>query len=282
MQNLKTKFSESDGSQLATLQTCIRTNDLNLLGDGTHLSSFNMLGNFHFGKPEDKDNYLNSCIMWDEIVKTLKIPVTSVHVHPTQNEHKNIWEKLGYTILLDEECVWSDGLFKGYCSELYCNDLEIGNLVNTFGYSVDVGFGFERLIQVLENKKRVDETSLFDQSLPPILRDVTRTLDILWENKLNPSWKGRNQVCRNLIRKILPFINDEHMFSTFSWYPWVISERESIDNKVKMGKKIFYRHREKPFEFFQKTYGISLDEYEQIKEYFTENGQIVRRTSNGS
>ena len=94
MQNFKSKFLDPDGSKLATLQTCIRTNDLSLLGDGTHLSLFHMLGNFHFGYPEDRDNYKNAIIMWDEIIKTLKIPVTSIHVHPTQDEHKQLWINL--------------------------------------------------------------------------------------------------------------------------------------------------------------------------------------------
>ena len=75
-----------------------------------------------------------------------------------------------FTVVDDPECIWSDGLIGGYCCEMYVKDLEIGNLVHTLGHSVDVGFGLERLVQVLEGKTRVHETSLFRQELPPLAR----------------------------------------------------------------------------------------------------------------
>lgn len=280
MQNFKNNFQYPDGSQRATLQSCIRTNDLSLLGDGSHLSLFHMLGNFHFGRPEDPDNYKKSVFMWDEIMKKLNIPITSVHIHPTQLEHRKLWENLHYTVIEDSECEWSDGNIGGYCCELYIGDLEVGNLVNTLGYSVDVGFGFERLIQIIENKSRVDETSLFDQTLHPVLKDVSRTLDLLWEYQVNPGWKGRYQVCRDLLRTILPYINDSHQ--KFKWYPWIISEKESIRKKTEMGRRVFYRHREKPISWFMTTYGISEYEYWIIRKEFTDdNGNIVRKTIDG-
>ncbi len=281
MQNLKNNFEYPDDSKLATLQTCIRTNDLSLLGDGTHLSLFHMLGNFTFGKPDASLHYRDACMLWDEIVRTLKIPIDNVHVHPSQDGHRILWENLGYQVVFDEECVWSDGIFKGYCCELYSNGIEIGNLVNTFGYAVDVGFGFERIHMILDNKSRVDETSLFDVTLPPILRDISRTMQVLWEAGILPGWKGRNQVCRNLLRALMRESIEEAVLSKFDWYPWVVSDREAKQNKVKMGKRVFYRHRNKGFEFFQRTYGISYDEYCEIKEFFTENGEIVRRTIDG-
>uniref|UniRef100_UPI0039C3A3FF hypothetical protein n=1 Tax=Pseudomonas aeruginosa TaxID=287 RepID=UPI0039C3A3FF len=86
-------------------------------------------------------------------------------------------KSLGYEVVDDLDCQWSDGEIGGYCSEVYWRGIEIGNLVNTLGTMTDVGFGFERLMMAIEGKSRVDETSLFDQSLNPILRDHVRALD---------------------------------------------------------------------------------------------------------
>lgn len=66
----------------------------------------------------------------------------------------------------DIECIWSDGNIGGYCTEFYKNDIEIGNIVNTLGTCIDIGFGLERLLLVLgllEPKLRIEileETSL--------------------------------------------------------------------------------------------------------------------------
>ena len=48
MQELKPKFANPDGRTHSSIQSCIRTNDLDSIGDGTHLSSFEMIGNFSF------------------------------------------------------------------------------------------------------------------------------------------------------------------------------------------------------------------------------------------
>lgn len=279
MQNFKSKFLDPDGSKLATLQTCIRTNDLSLLGDGTHLSLFHMLGNFHFGYPEDRDNYKNAIIMWDEIIKTLKIPVTSIHVHPTQDEHKQLWINLGYEIILDEECTWTDGAIGGYSTEFYVGDLEVGNLVNTLGYSVDVGIGFERLQAILEGKSRIDESSLFNQDLSPILRDIDRTLTLFYQLNIYPGYRDRHQVCRNLLRKILDIIPESY---TPVYQEWVDKEQKAIQSKSEMARKVFYRHRDKSIDFFKITYGIDEDIYFKIKAEFTDvNGNIIRITKDG-
>ena len=46
------RLRSPDGSAYGSLQCCVRTNDLDLVGDGTHLTSFGMLGNFSFNGPE--------------------------------------------------------------------------------------------------------------------------------------------------------------------------------------------------------------------------------------
>ena len=49
MQQVKERFLHLDQSKYGSLQSCVRTNDLELVGDGIHLTYFEMLGNFSFG-----------------------------------------------------------------------------------------------------------------------------------------------------------------------------------------------------------------------------------------
>ena len=40
MQNLKPRFLNQDLTRYSSLQSCVRTDDINLVGDGSHLTSF--------------------------------------------------------------------------------------------------------------------------------------------------------------------------------------------------------------------------------------------------
>lgn len=254
MQPIREKFQSPDGTTDGTLQSCVRTNDLELVGDGTHLSCFQMLGNFSFGGPD----YERSVEMWHSILTDLHVPVDCVHVHPDGGHHR-LWTSRGYTVVDDPECEWSDGRIGGRCCEIYSGGVEVGNLVNTLGHSTDVGFGWERLVMVLEGKTRVDETSLFDQSLPPVVRDHVRTLDIFWVNGVTPGNKGRNYVCRRLLRRVL-----EQVPSGRPWDEWVGSEKTLREKGLVRGRKLWRKHRDKPPQWWWETCGLTPDDLEKI------------------
>lgn len=74
MQPLKRRFREPDGSNYGSLQSCLRANDLDAVGDGTHLSYFEMLGNFRFGG----DGYEESVELWSSLMRKLQVPITHV------------------------------------------------------------------------------------------------------------------------------------------------------------------------------------------------------------
>ena len=254
MQRFKNRFHQQDGGRLSTLQSCIRTNDIDIVGDGSHLTNFHMLGNFSFGN----NDYEQSVELWHKISNTLSLPITSIHVHPESN-HRSIWEKLRYRVLDDEECVWGDGDIGGFCCEMYYCNLEIGNLVNTQGHSTDVGFGWERIVQVCENKSRVDETSLFDQSLHPILRDHSRTISVLVDNGVKPGSKGREYVLRRLLRRSMPFVEKQMPFQDL-----LEQERELRDQQFQIGKRMVKRHGEKSDQFWWETFGILPEERKML------------------
>lgn len=254
MQRVRDRFLAPDGSKHGSLQACIRTNDLELVGDGSHLTLFRMLGNFHFG-----GDYEESVELWHSILRDFKIPVDAVHCHPSRSDHQALWFKRGYSIQPDLDCVWSDGKIGGHCCEVYSRGLEIGNLVHTLEHSVDVGFGWERLAQIVEGVARVDQSSLFMQ-LHPVVADHARTVEILWNNGISPGGKGRNCVCRRLVRRMLPHVGE----NVFVFQVWLEAEREQLRKRVADAKRLWRRHRDKTPEWWWTTCGIFPEEIELL------------------
>lgn len=254
MQDLKSRFTKPDGSIAASVQTCVRTNDLELVGDGTHLTSFDMVGTFSFGRAD----YVDWARCWADIVRALGIGVTHVTYHPDRWDHRVLFEKLGFVTRPDPECLWSDGNIGGYCCEMYVGDLEIGNLVNTLDISVDVGFGLERMIQVMEGQNRVDDTSLFNRTFSPIARDHIRTIALFYEQGISPSNKRQGYVCRRLIRRCLEELLPRSGELSFS--SWLQEEAHRRQDALRQGRRAWRKNISQPAEFWWETYGITPEE----------------------
>lgn len=164
-----------------------------------------------------------------------------------------MWIKRGYHVVNDRMCQWSDGVISGECCELFVGNLEIGNLVNPLGHSTDVGFGWERLYQIDERKERVDETSLFDQRFDPITRDHYRTLKVLRDCGISPGSKGREYICRRLVRRVLktslPGLED-----------WIEQEQQLQNAKLPKAQKAYHKFKDKSPEWWYETFGIFPEE----------------------
>jgi len=252
MQKLKSYFRNPDGGTYGSLQSCVRTNDLELVGDGSHLTSFVMLGNFSFRGV----SYEHSVRMWGDILADLGLSrCCEIHVHPSQDWHKALWDGLGYPVRSDEDCVWSDGEIGGYCCEVYHQGLEIGNLVNPLTHSTDVGFGLERLLQVLEGVPRIDETSLFNHDLHPIVRDHARTLEVMRENGIEPGNKGREYVCRRLLRRVMRLSDGLSGFEN-----WIDQEQDLLKKRLASARKAWRRHKDKSATWWWDTFGVFPEE----------------------
>lgn len=247
MQNLKPKFSEKTGERLANVQSCIRTNDIDLWGDGSHLCFFRMIGCFSFGNPSD---YEKTCHAWLSICEELGIEVTSVHVHPDSG-HRAFFEGRGsYEIVDNPECVWSDGNIGGYCSEFFVGDLEIGNLVNPMGDSVDVGFGLERMCKLLGEE--YEETY-----------DIEQFLEHCWNNGIEPGQNNRNYTVRKVLRLWLRESNPEIDHLVFK--DWVLSEKQKMNNLMAKGYMMLKRHWDKPYKWWWNAIGLLPEEVEILK-----------------
>lgn len=247
MQNLKPKFEQKTKERLSTVQSCIRTNDIDLWGDGSHFCFFRMIGCFSFGNPED---YLKTCDAWLAIVEELGIKITSVHVHPDSG-HRTIFEGKGdYQIVDDLECLWSDGKVGGYCSEFYVGGLEIGNLVNPMGDSVDVGFGLERMYRVLGEN--------YDS-----LYDLEQFLEHCWKNKIEPGNKERNHTVRKILRLWLRQPDSNGKNTVFN--EWVLSEKKKLDSSMRNGYGMLRKHWNKSNECWYNSVGLLPEEVEILK-----------------
>lgn len=257
MQRVKHKFSQPDHTKYSSLQSCIRTNDLELVGDGTHLTYFEMLGTFSFGN----NDYALAIELWHSLVSHLGVPIDSVHVHPDRSDHAQLWTKYGYDIIHDTDCKWSDGNIGGYCCELYSRGIEIGNLVNTLDHSVDVGFGWERLHMIVENVARVDQTSLFG-AYHPVVADHVRALTALWDHGVAPGGRGRHYVCQRLLRRMLPLLtgNERFVFDA-----WLSEQKQKRDITLSRARKTWRKHKDKSPEWWFDSCGLMPEEIKLLQ-----------------
>ena len=108
-----------------TAQKCVRTNDIDNIGDARHLSFFEMLGNFSFGK-----YFKNEMCAWayEFSTEVLGLPAEKLYftVYEDDDETIEIWKSLGVpedhiSRLGEEDNFWRAGPTGpcGPCSEIY-------------------------------------------------------------------------------------------------------------------------------------------------------------------
>lgn len=146
MHHFKNQFSDLNyQNTFSNIQSCLRLNDLDEIGDGTHYLVFHMLGLFSFRQwslPKTID-------FWMSFLESINLLPHYVTIHPDKYyQWKSFYSNYNLEIKEDNQCVWQDGHIGGYCTEFYYNDVEIGNIVNTLGTCIDVGFGGERILNL--------------------------------------------------------------------------------------------------------------------------------------
>lgn len=194
-----------------SVQKSFRTSDIDEVGDETHLTFFEMLGNFSFGGYFKKEAITYA---HEFITKEMGLTVSYVtifkgsHGVSKDKDSRAIWQALGVSDIREEgveDVFWGPTGSSGPCgptTEIYCKniegrDVEIWNLVfNEFFFpgsreellggrtpksleklktpGVDTGMGLERLVMVAQNKKNIFETDLFAH----FIELLPHTLDI--------------------------------------------------------------------------------------------------------
>ena len=250
MQQFKPYYGAPDNAirdfgskNIVTVQKCVRTGDIEEVGDDTHLSFFEMLGNFSFGGYGRKEaiEYAH-----EFITKELGLPISYVTIYkgegivPKDEESRKIWAEIDGNLDIREDgkdVFWGPTGDSGPCgptTEIYCKnangeDVEIWNVVfneyfcdgsrekldkgqaslkklDTLG--IDTGMGFERLLSIVQNKKSVYDTDLFSSEntkAERIVADHVKTALFMISDGLVPSNTGRGYVLRRLIRRAVRF-----------------------------------------------------------------------------
>lgn len=193
------------GKRLVNVQKCIRTGDIEEVGDSTHLTFFEMLGNWSLGDYWKKESIEYS---YEFLTKTLKIPHEKLTVTvfagddkaPEDKESKKVWKNLKIKkIIVLKDNWWGPAGKTGPCgpdTEIFYHpsnkldvqtfskdSVEIWNNVfmqynkNSKGKyeplkqtNVDTGMGVERTIAILQGKKDVYETETFQ----PLIKEIEK------------------------------------------------------------------------------------------------------------
>jgi len=249
MQQFKQYYTAGDNAQkdfnsknVTSAQKCVRTSDIDEVGDNSHLSFFEMLGNFSFGGYGKKEaiNYA-----YDFITKELGLPISYVTYYegagfiPSDEESKKIWEELGVKDVRRDgsDVFWGPTGDSGPCgptTEIYCKnssgeDIEIWNIVfneyfcdgsrekfdkgeanltklSTLG--IDTGMGFERLLTIVNKKESVYDTDIFEE----VIKKIEELSKIKYGDKRDDEYIKNGEQCWVDTRKKLRIIMD-HMRS---------------------------------------------------------------------
>lgn len=237
MQQFKSKFSDLDYTgTISNIQPCIRLNDINEIGDGTHFLYFNMIGLFSFRQKTVHDMIQ----FWMKFLNRIGINPDYVTIHPDKEDWRVYYEEYNIEVRYDNDCIWSDGEIGGYCTEFYKDDIEIGNIVNPLGTCIDVGFGLERLELVLTGNK-ISKEEILKESVIKII-----------DSGFVPSHNGSGYVLKKLLRILYKNkISIEHPF-----YKQELLRQER--NLIKYNK-LKNKFKEKSKDWWWETQGIDLD-----------------------
>lgn len=251
MQRYKHLFKDTRYKGTFTnIQKCLRLNDLNEIGDGTHSLSFDMIGLFSFRELTVKqsiDFMMQFCI-------SIGITPDYVTIHPDKvNEWSHFYDDYSFVeIRIDNECTWSDGNLGGYCTEFYKNNIEIGNIVNTIDTCIDVGFGVERLLLVLGYNNCKTKLQLLEE-----------TCLLLINNNVTISHWKQGHVLKKLVSESL-FLGsklDNDIFNQVRNSHLVIYK-----NFLNLSKR--NSNKNKPMLYYKETMGFDiehLDYYKQLE-----------------
>ncbi len=318
------------GKRLADVQKCVRTGDIDEVGDATHLTFFEMLGNWSLG-----DYFKKEAIAWSfEFLtspKWLNIPLEKLSVTvfkgdkdaPCDEEAARIWLSLGIpehkiAYLPKKDNWWGPAGETGPCgpdTEMFYwlgqgtppresnagNDakhwVEIWNDVFMQYFktkegkfeplkqqNVDTGMGLERVAAVLQGKKSVYDTELFQPIIEKISALTTQTYEenpasyriiadhlkaavMMAGDGVEPSNVDQGYVMRRLIRRAIRHgkklgIETDFTAAIAKKVIHLMAEAYPELRREEHILNVFIREEEK----FGKTLMHGLKEFEKLKE----------------
>ena len=226
------------GTRLVNVQKCVRTGDIDLIGDDTHLTFFEMLGNWSLG-----DYYREDAIRWsfEFLVERLGLPVERLGVTcfagdrevPRDDESAALWRRLGIEhehvrFLGRDDNWWGPAGTTGPCgpdTEMFFimddgrwveiwNDVFMGYTKRPTGevvplprVNVDTGMGLERTLVAINGLASVYEVDtvapIHAATGDRVITDHLRAACFMIADGVAPSNKDRGYVLRRLLRRCL-------------------------------------------------------------------------------
>ncbi|MEK7060055.1 MAG: alanine--tRNA ligase [Patescibacteria group bacterium] len=317
------KAAEKDFGSLnvVTVQKCIRTGDIEEVGNSSHLTFFEMLGNFSFGGYGRKEAIQYA---YDFIVKELGLEISYVTFYkgsknvPRDDESEKIWKGIGVKSIKEEgeDVFWGPTGDSGPCgptTEIYCKNadgenVEIWNIVFNEYFcdgsrekldkgeatlkkldilGVDTGMGFERLVSIVQKKKSVYDTDLFNNEKikeERIVVDHIKAALFIISDGIIPSNTGTGYVLRRLIRRAVRF-SKEPLEKIIEKNKKIYSNIYKLDDKgeIKKEENNFRQTLERGLKEFEKgedpfvlatTYGFPIELTEELAK---EQGKKIDR-----
>lgn len=302
----KDPMKDFGSRRTVSIQKSFRTSDIDEVGDESHLTFFEMLGHFSFG-----DYFKKETIEWtfELLTKIFGIAPERISVSvfegdqkiPKDQESYNAWMqllpvqkiKLGKR---EDGNVWGPAGPEGpcgACNEVYVDGLEVATLVfMEYFYSkdgtfvlleqkgVDVGWGFERIVSIIQSAPTIFETDLFEsviQLIPHrdieneakavrIIADHIRGATFLIADGVLPLNIAQGYILRRLLRRAIRYGRVLNLDRNFmiplagefieiykEFYPELSAKREDI-------LIVIAKEEEK----FSKTLELGIKEFEKI------------------
>ena len=306
---------DTDTPNMVSSQKCLRTIDIDIIGDtDRHLSFFEMLGNFSVGKYFKEEAIKYSYEYITEVLKVDKDKLWFT-VYKTDEEAYKIWKDvIGIPDERiqrgDTDNFWHMNIPGpcGPCSEIFIDRgeeygddggpigggedrfIEIWNLVfmesiqeEPFNVvdelpnkNIDTGMGLERIAMVMQNKKNLFDTDLFqplykallkntDQSgekYEKIIIDHIKSSTFMISDGVVPTNEGRGYVLRRLIRRAIRAYNQlKNSAASLDYLIEIVVEiyKHSYPELDKNKDKIIKLFK-KEEELFQKTLNKGIQE----------------------
>jgi len=290
-----TKNAQKDFGSLnvVSIQKCIRTSDIEEVGDDSHATFIEMLGNFSFGGYFKKEAIEYA---YEFITKEMNLKIDFVSIFNGDDkilrdeESYNIWKEVDSSLEIKEfgreDNFWGPTGNEGPCgptTEIYVNGVEIWNIVFNEYYcssngvlgtlkqkGVDTGMGLERLAVALQNKKNIYETDLFPhlvvrQPSGEIVADHLKASIFLISDGTIPSNTERGYVLRRLIRRAMRYqsnlnnLIDPIIEIYKNIYPELKKNEKKIKKEIKLEEERFKITLSKGLKEFEK--GINIDPF---------------------
>ena len=266
------------GKKLVNVQKCIRTGDINEVGDGVHHTFFEMLGNWSLGDYWKKETIEYS---FEFLTKNLEIPKKEISITcfkgdknaQQDNESSKIWENLGIEkskikFLGKENNWWGPAGKTGPCgpdTEMFINNVEIWNDVfmqynkNIDGKyeelkqkNVDTGMGVERTLAIIN--------SFEDNYLTTAWQPIIKKIEEISEKKYEKNKKEMRIIADHL--KASTFILAESIEPANVEHGYVL--RRLIRRAIRHGKTLGIENN-----FTKKISEIVIEMYKDYPELKT-------------